>query len=736
MVLAKEQLVNFENYFEFQELAKTGTQTIYTKDVNKSNIDRYIKGLLNIFRDAIETEDCVHEMFVHLVYADGIECDLHVFDLLFNMMLWRLWTDVDAPIDSESLFFEENLTKRNIKAFCDKGFVKKYRNKLNFIRFNNILDEAMHYYMYLNDFSFYLSDTICAEDTRELMNADEEFKSLLTPDFSNVSFEEIKNEGLNYSRRQIELIKKNNHCLAESFNANEAINPKQFKEVNCDIGTKPNGEGGVFPVHINRSFINGGLDKPEYYYVESATGRQAQILSKTNVAISGEFARYLGTNNIDTIFHPDENYFCDTKHLLRIKIENGEVLDEYNLRFYKESLMDDEFKVVDSDVDLHLIGQTLYFYSPATCASLTRGEGLCRRCYGNLYFVNRDINPGKLASDLLSSRYTQTLLSAKHLLESAVIALVWIKDFFDYFNIEFNAVTLKEEFDYSGYSIKIDSSNIDFDTEDESDMEQYTESITKFSIVTPDGDELDIHTKSFDDMYLSKDINTFIREYTENSFSEDDEKIIIIDLNLFKQIYGDTGVLFLIRIQNNELSATLEKAKAIINKNSETSKYDIHSITSEFIRVNNDGGIHLNATHYEVIIANQIRLCSNILERPDWSKLQEPEYNIIALSKALSNNPSVTVCLEYKRISDTLYKPLTFKKDKPSFLDLYFMKSPQKYINNPDIISDDPNYKPEGEINIIEPFEIDETLINSKPGMMSFDYDRDDEKTYEESIEE
>ena len=191
---------------------------------------------------------------------------------------------------------------------------------------------------------------------------------------------------------------------------------------------------------------------------------------------------------------------------------------------------------------------------------------------------------------------------------------------------------------------------------------------------------------------------------------------------------------FDLKIQNNELSATLEKAKSIINKNSVTSKYNIHDITAEFIRVNNEGGIRLNATHYELLIANQIRCHDNILERPDWTTLQEPEYDILALSKALSNNPSVTVCLEYKRISDTLYKPLTFKKDKPSFLDLYFMKSPQSYINNPEIISESHDYNKEGETNIIDPFEIDEKLIN-KPIIQSVD-DEDDEKSYEESVEE
>ena len=698
-------LENIENYKYYEELVKEKEQRIYTKDINDGNIDAHFMSILNIFKDGIETEDYVQEMFLTVVYTDGEEIRLHIFDYWFNIMMWKLWTSVGKPIDSEAIFFEDNITKKGIKNFCDNTFVKKYRESLPFIQLNNILERALRYYKEINNFAFYLADTVNMEDTIDLMNKIPEFAKLLKPDFSNVKFEDLKNEGLKIANEQIKYIKENDHCLAESFKAGEAINPKQFKEVNADIGTKPNGEGGVFPIHVNSSFINGGLYKPEYYYVESATGRQAQILSKTNVAISGEFARLLGTNNLDTWLHPDPDFKCNTKHLMRKYIKDATVLSEYNLRFYKENIYDTEDKVLDSDVDKHLIGKTLYFYSPTTCASFANGKGICRRCYGNLYFINKDINPGKLASDELSSKYTQTLLSAKHLLESAVIAMVWCNEFNDYFEAAFNTIILKDGVDFTGFKLKIDPDEIFLEDDETSDSEQYNEYISSCYLVTPDGTNINIRTTDNDDMFLSKDINEFIRKYTD----AEDEDFIYIDLNKFREIYNDEGILFLMKIRNDELSKTLDRAKKIIDKAAITSSLDRESIVEEFVNVNNEGNICLNAVHYEVIIANQIRDKFDILCKPDWSQDIEPEYQILTLNQSLGNNPSITISLEYKRVSDTLYKPLTFRKDKASFLDLYFMKQPQEYINNPSIITEKSTYR-NNEDNLIDPISfIDKT---------------------------
>ena len=49
-------LLNYEFYGPFEELARTGTMTIYPKELNSNNIDSYREGLMNIFKDGIETD--------------------------------------------------------------------------------------------------------------------------------------------------------------------------------------------------------------------------------------------------------------------------------------------------------------------------------------------------------------------------------------------------------------------------------------------------------------------------------------------------------------------------------------------------------------------------------------------------------------------------------------------------------------------------------------------------------
>ena len=64
-----------------------------------------------------------------------------------------------------------------------------------------------------------------------------------------------------------------------------------------------------------------------------------------------------------------------------------------------------------------------------TCESAAKGQGICYKCYGELAYVNKDINPGRYASEKLSAELTQRLLSAKHLLETVIKKIQWCKEF-------------------------------------------------------------------------------------------------------------------------------------------------------------------------------------------------------------------------------------------------------------------------------------------------------------------
>jgi hypothetical protein len=332
-----------------------------------------------------------------------------------------------------------------------------------------------------------------------------------------------------------------------------------------------------------------------------------------------------------------------------------------------------EYKV--SLKDTHLIGRTIYLRTPMTCASAARGQGVCYRCYGDLAYTNCDINIGILASELLSSALTQRLLSAKHLLESLVQRLEWSKGFSDWFDVEFNVITLSESIDYHGFKLLIDPEKIVPESED--DNYDYNEYITFFEIQLPNGKILPIYTSDGTKMYISMDLNEMIRK-----FGEPVNKKIEIDMEKLTECN-----VFLINIMNNELSKTLEMVKAIINKDEKTSSFNRHSILQEFVETTNEGGLDLMAVHASVILANQLRNIDDILLKPDWSNINEP-YKLLTLNRALTDHPSVTISMLYQKLAKTLYSPLTFRKNSPSFVDLLFMEQPQMYMQNTSIITD------------------------------------------------
>lgn len=684
-------LENVNMYGPYKGFMDHDLLIVRTSTFTRDTLDIHFECVMNILRDGIETDE-VQNIFITVIFCDEVDIQLSIFDYYFNLIMWQLPCSLNIPITSKYLFFEDALTRKGIKKYIDM-FIYDNIEKYPFNELNRVISDTLEKFSLVDEFSMWLCNTINLEDTIDLMKEYTEFNASMHLDLSGVPIEDVKAKGMEAANLQIDYIKNSNHCLKDNFLTGEGVNAKQYKEVFSHIGSKPDGHGGIFPSIINTSYVNGGLYETEALYIDSSVARVAQILSKINVADSGNFARLLGINNIDTIFHPLSNYVCDTKNFLEVTIDDQTQLSLFNDRYYK----DNEFgpdKLLNARKDKHLIGKKLLFRSPTTCASFARGEGICPRCYGRLYWVNRDINPGKMAAELLSSKFTQRQLSAKHLLESAVIKMLWPELFYELFEVNFNAITLIEDYDYSGYKLIIDPNNIYL--EDEEEDVSYNEYITNFDIQFPDGSIHSFHTAELDSIYISMDLNNAIR-FT----SAPVDGMITLDLDQLTS----TDCLFLMHIKNNELSKTLETTKAIINKDAVTSQFDRNSIVKEFTLNCKKGGIDIQAIHAEVMIANQIRQAGeeleDILEKPDWTVPNAP-YRILTLNSSLNNNPSIAVTLQYQKVGKTFYNPLSFKKHKASFLDLYFMEQPQLYFSNQSILADETNIKSDIEVNLEE----------------------------------
>lgn len=665
---------NYNNYGIYAELVKTGNLSINTKDLNLEELDSHIMAVLNIFRDGIELAE-VQGLFVEVIFIDNQVVPLALPDYVINLMMWRSILATGHSICSRHLFFNDNTTSRYIKDYIDTHIVIPNIYTIETRKLNNIIADCLEIFKELDDFSFFLANTINLEDDISLMLNNQEAYDIYHTSVADVPLQDVIDVGEKRTSRLIDIITKTkSHCLYDFFRAEESINPKQYREYAVNIGTKPNGTGGVFEKRIDSSYIVGGLKDIPSMFIESSGGRTAQILSKSNVGLSGEFARLLGLNSSDTVLHKDPNYVCDSANFQILEIKDHKTLKLLSRRYYR--LQPDGMEYLLEGNELKLIGSKIYLRSPMTCSSKSRNDGVCYRCYGPLAYTNNTINIGKMAAEMLSSQLTQRLLSAKHLLVSKIEKVTWSYGFDKFLDVDTNIVFLLDDINFKGYKMVIERENIATEGDDTSgEVSEYSEYITRFTIIDPDGQSYDISSETEENIYISIELNEAIREYGDAV----DEKIHL-DLD---RLVGMP--IFLLKIENNELSETLDMLKSIINKQAVTSEtYDRHGLLQAYMDTTIEGGLNIQLVHGEIILANQLRRLDDVLYDVDWST-PDPEYTILTLHRALKDNKSIIVTMNYKELSRALYNPLSFRQDdarKPSFMDLFFMNSPMKYLNS------------------------------------------------------
>ena len=671
-------LVNFDNYYAMRDFPLDKPMEINTDDITQDTWENYYLGIINIFRDGIE-EDIIKEKKIRITFGDtGYGCNLFITDLLVNLEMWYMIIFSGGKILPWHLIKNRNsITSGDIKEFTDNHLILQYRDKLTFKLLNNIIDDALCNWFTINEFYGYLADTLNLKDSTMLAMLCPEYNDLLHSDLSNVPIESSNKVALELVDRlmAIEANAKQylgfDHCNANVHRAK--ISPrKQIKESHINIGPKPDGNGDVYSHSINKSFLMGGVSDISDFYVDAALARTAQILSHTNVGSSGHFARLLGLNNSDTFISKDIN-FCGTRRLIKLTLKTAKHLKLYYDRYYKLHPNGETKLIKRGDTDL--IGKEIYLYGPMTCHSHSHHKGICHTCYGLLWLINITINAGKISAELISRVLTQILLSAKHILEAMVKKTVWVEAFYEFFDMEYNYIVMKQLDNTKDTYIVIDPDDIDVDNEEDYDEEAATqnmkEHISSFKVVTPHNEYV-IKDEDGRDLYISVGLNEVIRKYAEPR-----DGLIYVPVD---KIDEDVPV-FYIRLLNNEISRLLDKLQAMINKNSVTKSFTIDTMLQEFIDTVVEGDLYIMGIHCEVILSNQIHNAKDIFEAIDWTN-PSAAYKLVTLNEALLNNPSPSITLMYQYLAKTLYTPLTYRKHAPSFLDLFFMKNPQEFLNS------------------------------------------------------
>ena len=690
-IVIENGLRNFENYGFYGKIVNSTPIVINTTDITANTWNEYFIPLHNILLYGIE-QDILQNYKIGVNFNNKATVNLSLFDLWNNLIMWRMLVYTNQPIEPKHLVFDEYINQKTIKNFIDEYCIDVNKRTVPNTILNGIISDALTEISKIDDFAFYLANTFNLEDFVSLMNQNKEFNDLMHPNFDNVALEDIKAIGNTKVNKMIDIMTKekiNNpygkdyeHCLTIPLKIGEGVNAKQFREFAIVEGTKPTNEGGIFPHAILNSFITGGIADPYDYYMDANASRIAQILQKENVGTSGRFARLLGLNNIDTKLHYDKDYDCHTHNFIQLTVSSERVLRMIDDRWYRftQNGLD---HLINAKKDKHLIGQTILLRSPTTCASAARGEGICYKCYGELAYVNKDINPGRYASEKLSAELTQRLL------ETAVKEIRWAGAFNDFMDINGNCITLNQELTViKAHSLLIDPENIDLENEDfegsHDEEDLYNEYIKKFYIKLPSGEELPVYSETDDKLYISNTLNGIIRKK-----SVKDNGRISIPFAVIKD-----EPLFFIVLHNNDLMKALDDVKNCIDKNDVTKAKNMtkDALVSKFIDTIVTSNLSIQAVHLEVILMNQIRNIDDVLERPNW-EIPNETYQILTLKQALEKNPSIVISLLNEKLEKTFYSPLTFRKHSSSFIDLFFMEQPQKFINNSNIVDNVNEYK-------------------------------------------
>ena len=103
---------------------------------------------------------------------------------------------------------------------------------------------------------------------------------------------------------------------------------------------------------------------------------------------------------------------CGTKHLVEYEVKSKTHLKKLNGKYFKRSLDDLDYSLVNSKKDKDLIGKKIYVRSAVTCAL---GDHVCPKCVGSTASTNKDIADGLSAfeSEEVTKVVNQSILSTK-----------------------------------------------------------------------------------------------------------------------------------------------------------------------------------------------------------------------------------------------------------------------------------------------------------------------------------
>lgn len=431
------------------------------------------------------------------------------------------------------------------------------------------------------------------------------------PDMQTVDI--IESNKKKYEILEKEMIKLGNpYFLANKYTG--IIKPKQMEELFINFSQIPDGKN-IVPVIMNGNGFRAGYHDMDVLYAGAIAARVPDIMNEEYMGSAGYFNRNLMILTYGTI--SKTVYDCGSVNPIPITVDET-VLEMMEGRFYYTSKGSGVLRVLKK-TDKHLIGQELWFRSPCTC---NLNEDCCHVCYGTIALKVAELKGGFIyTTELMTSRVSQNILSAKHLLKANAEKIDFSEGFDKFFTIDSSTVIPNDEKRFDIYLKEDFQDNI---------SEQLT-------------------------LYIGKDLKPLtISNYANIHISDkilDKMKEVSIDdvtyhkISSFKVLELD-GMLCTITPINIMMTQKYMNIMKLFE--SEITKFDkVEDVVVTLMRLLHNT-IPIMSTHGEIIISKLLRDVDNKLLRPNFL-IPDVPYQMLRLKTALQNIESVTTALSFEQ---------------------------------------------------------------------------------------
>lgn len=655
---------NKEGYYVISQRKKYIELYLYYDDPERYYHDMYV------FIDRLKypiLHKRYKEDYIQFKYPqDNKLYSMSLIHFTYNFIMWLPLFALGEDINKDNTFSAPVFNNKNYINFINTKIINPNKHKTTHNEMSKMLARMYDLFVLISEkyalglgLSFSIHDLIQKWDNKEIYDLNH---TQISPDMRiNEAEDFLTKQVKKYIDIMLNEPDKDN-ILKPFLRSGTGIDIKQLKECCINIGYKPDLNGDTYTMRPTSNLITDGIRDPINYVIDAMGGRKAAALA-LYIADGGYMARTMEKVAIDITLDPDPNSDCGSENYYERKIENNDDLKFLRGRWYltkKNTLR----QLIETDYDL--IGKTLKFRTPVTCAGK---NGICSICYGHLHNQNVGINAGLNSAIKISERNYQNSMSAKHILSTNTLSVNFDNVFDEYFEIKDGyRIAFKEDSDVTdNYEIWINKNMVQRDEDvDELEHNEYT---SEFILYNPDTDEkIEIKDEeSRISLYLANQI--FFSYLTKKKHNEFDEegwiKISVSELSMSEDI-------MFMKLKNSEITRSLKELKAWVEKGKVVEASNISELINTIRKYMNHGGIYLESVHMEILVRNLVRDANNPINLPDWS-IKDPNYTITSIHNSIMMNNSIINSVTFERLKSQLKDPISYNKTGVSVYDRLFL---------------------------------------------------------------